>query len=447
MPPPQLPAALSVFGAPAASPELARELERLDRLVDWERRSRSPGTQGSGMRQTVEPARDLLARLGSPERGLDVVHVAGTKGKGSVSSLVHRALLAAGLPAGLYTSPHVVRVNERVVLGAEEIADGELARALGPALDAREAALAAGTAGRDASWFDVVTAAALLAFRAAGLGWAVVECGLGGRLDSTNALSGRVCVITNIDLEHTEVLGSTRAAIAREKAGILDPGTALVTGEPAGGEAGGVIDACARALGVPVLRPSGLGAGRIEEDNVALAGLVLDELGRRGATSARGGRPLGRELLDADVVRAARLPGRLDLRRVGGATVVLDGAHVPSSLRRVLDDLARAGFSAPAAACALGVGGDKDLDGLLKTLRGRVDRVVCTSVGAGPARPQGQILQAAERLGLTAETAVSPRMALSRCLDACGGQGWALVTGSLHLIGAVAPHLPGPTRC
>ncbi len=404
------------------------------------------------MRVTVEPAKDLLRRLGSPERGLEVVHVAGTKGKGSVASLVHQALCAAGLRSGCYTSPHVERINERVRLDGAVIDDDALARVLDRALDALAAAEAEGSPARDASWFDVLTAAAVAAFRDAGVEWAVVECGLGGRLDSTNALDGRVCVITNIDLEHTEILGSTRAAIAREKAGILWSGATLVTGVEEDGEAGRAIEAIARGLGVPVRRPSRPpdSGESIQESNVALAGFVLDELGRQGVrTRGRGARdaPVGRALLDEGVVRAARLPGRLELWRIGSSALVLDGAHVPSSLERVFADLEREGLSTPAAAVALGVRCDKDLEGLLKVLVGRTDRLVCTSVGAELSRRPEEIRRAAEQLGLTAETAVSPRVALQRCLSLCAEEGWALVTGSLHLIGAVKAHLDEPTRC
>ncbi len=424
-------------GAAGATPALAAALARLDRRVDWERRAR--GTQGSGMRVTIEPARDLLARLGSPDRDMGVVHVAGTKGKGSVSSLVHHALARAGVRTGCYASPHVSRVNERIRIDGAEIDDDSLARVLAAALDALDDAEREGTAAREASWFDVMTAAAVLAFHEAGVEWAVVECGLGGRLDSTNALEGAVCVVTGIDLEHTEVLGSTRAAIAREKAGILHPGAVLVCAVPEGDEADAEISARARELGVPVIRPE-LDGGSLEAENVAVAKAVLDLLGGRGV-------PVGGRLLDDETVRAARLPGRLELIRSGGVTVALDGAHVPASLERVLEDLRREGLSPPAAACVLGLGRDKDLPGLLKVLRGRVDRVICTSVGVGLARSPEEIRSAAERIDLAAETAVTPRGAIQRGLNLAYDRGWILVTGSLHLIGAIKPHISEEPRC
>jgi dihydrofolate synthase/folylpolyglutamate synthase len=185
----------------------------------------------------------------------------------------------------------------------------------------------------------------------------------------------------------------------------------------------------------------------MEDENVAIAGLVLDELGARGVADAAG-RAVGARLLDDGVRRAARLPGRLEVREVRGVRVVLDGAHVPSSLARVFADLAeREGLSPPATVAILGTGRDKDVHGLLKVLQGRTDRLICTSVGTGPAAQPEEIAGSASRLRLTAETVVTPRMAFQRALELCDGKGWVLVTGSLHLIGAVRTQLTDATPC
>ena len=426
---------------------LAAEQQRLEALIDWEKRSRGApsGTQGSGMRVTVEPARDLLARLDHPEQGLRVVHVAGTKGKGSVAALVAGSLEFEGLRTGVFASPHVERINERIRIGGVEIEDDELAVVLKAALDAQESALAEGTAARDASWFDVLTTAAVLAFRRAEVDWAIVECGLGGRLDSTNALSGEICVVTNIDLEHTDVLGETLAEIAAEKAGILDAGATLVTSVCEATEAGAVIAARAKSLGVPIVRPNLEGLSILEE-NAELARCVLAELSQRGVRGA-GGKTLDGSINES-VLKAARLPGRLELRELDGVRVILDGAHVASSLERVLGDLEHAELlSGSPLVCILGVGKDKQLEALLKVLVGRVDRLVCTSVGMGPVRSPREIQEVATGLRLAAETAVGPRGALLRALELASPDGLVLVTGSLHLIGAVRPLLLPTDTC
>ncbi|BAQ46203.1 MULTISPECIES: bifunctional folylpolyglutamate synthase/dihydrofolate synthase [Methylobacterium] len=428
---------------------LPEVLARLDRLTDWEKRPRG------GMRVGLAPMRDLLARLGAPQSRLRVVHVGGTKGKGSVGALIEAGLLRAGLRTGRYASPHVESITERVCLDGRPVAEAVLARALSRALDAHEAARHDDGPGGDATWFDVLTAAALLVFGEAGLDWAVIEVGLGGRLDSTNAVDGEVAVITNIGLEHTEILGSTRAAIAAEKAGILKAGAALVTTLAPGDEAGAVAAARAAALGCPVLRPVLAPDASIAEENAALAGLVLDRLGGCGVRGP-GGTPLGAALLDGAARAVARLPGRLERRTVstaaGPVPVVLDGAHVPFNLAAVLRDLARAG-DLPGPFCALvAMAGDKDAAGFLAVLAGSAGAIVCTEM---PER-RGHAAEALRRLatgaGIAAEAEASPEAALARAADLAAARGgWLLVTGSLHLVGALRgatkAEAPGRDRC
>lgn len=418
-------------------PRLAAALRPLESLIDWERRDRSAG---AGMRVDLAPSADLAERLDRPAAALRVVHVTGTKGKGSTVALVEAGLLAAGLRAGAYLSPHVERVTERVRIGGGSIGDEALAAALERAWASREAAVAAGTPARDATWFDVFTNAAFLALRDARVEWAVVEVGIGGRLDSTNVVHGEVCVITNVALEHTAMLGSTRAAIAREKAGILKRDSVLVTGLAEADEAGRVVAGVAHELGVPVRRPAARAAASHAEANACLAGLALDVLGERGVR-ARGShvdRALGAWLLDAPTRERARLPARCEHFEVAGRRVVIDGAHVPASLSSLLDELARGGLGARPVV-VLGLGRDKDAAGMLKTLVGRVDTVLCTSVGEGPYQSATSLAAAAVALGIAAEAVPTPQEALERALAGAPREGWVLVTGSLHLAGAVRP--------
>jgi dihydrofolate synthase / folylpolyglutamate synthase len=262
--------------AMAENHELARAMARLDALTNWERRPRGL------MRVGLEPMIDLAERLGDPQKSFRSIHVAGTKGKGSVSALIEAALVRARLRVGRYASPHVERITERVSLEGREIDEASLARALDRALDAYEAARKAGSAAADATWFDLLTAAAFVIFAETKREWAVVEVGLGGRLDSTNIAIGEIAVVTNIGLEHTEILGKTRAAIGREKVGILKPGAVLVTLLDADDEAGRALQARADELGSPVIRPPPAPAATIEALNVALAGAALDQLGALG---------------------------------------------------------------------------------------------------------------------------------------------------------------------
>ncbi len=420
------------------APSLHATLERLNGRINWEKRLRK-----GAMRMDLASMRDLMERLGHPERSFRAVHVAGSKGKGSVSRLIAEGLRAAGFSVGVYASPHVERLNERVRLNAAWIDDDALARCLHQALEAREAAEQAGTAGTEATWFDLVTAAAFCAFREAEVDWAVVEVGLGGRLDSTNVVRGELCVITTIDLEHTDILGETRALIAAEKAGILKPGSVLACGVPRDAsrgrdeDAGRVIATQAANLGVywECTQPR----GTFDQRNQALARLGLDLLGGRGIVGPNG--VLSGDCITEGAVAAARLPGRLEKFSAQGVPVVLDGAHVASSLQAVLDQLEAQKVAIGSPQVVLALGQDKDARALLKTLVGRADRVHCTSVEGSLHRPPAELEALASSLGLAAQTHATPDEALRSALREAGRDGWVLVTGSLHLVGALRSQL------
>jgi dihydrofolate synthase/folylpolyglutamate synthase len=424
--------------------ELARAMSRLDALTNWESRPRST------MRVGLEPMLDLAHRLGDPQKSFRSVHVAGTKGKGSVSALIEAALARAGLRVGRYASPHVERVTERVSLDGREIDAGSLARALNSALDAYEAARAAKTPAADATWFDLLTAAAFIIFAETKREWAVVEVGLGGRLDSTNIVMGEVAVVTNIGLEHTEILGKTRAAIAREKVGILKRGAVLVTPLDAHDEAGRVIQARAGELGASVIHPPLAAAAMIEDANVALAGAALDQLGvlgERTRTPAPGGAAVGAWLLDAEARAAAHLPGRMERfdievganSRSARLPIVLDGAHVPFNLEAVLGDLARAPDLAGPCIAVVALAADKDAAGFLGTLAERAATIVFTDLpgsSRGRSLPELQVLAAS--LGLKSEAEPDAKRAFRRGVElATKAHRWLLVTGSLYLVGAL----------
>lgn len=414
--------------------ELAEAMARLDRLTDWERRPRRT------MRVGLAAMQDLCARLGDPHLGRRSVHVAGTKGKGSVSALIEAGLVRAGHKAGRYGSPHVERVTERVSLAGRDVDDRTLAQGLACALDGYEAARGERTAAADATWFDLLTSAAFVIFREARAEWAVVEVGLGGRLDSTNVVQGEIAVVTNVELEHTEILGETRAAIAREKIGILKPGAVLVTTLALDDEAGRVLQARADELGCPVARAITAPDATIEETNVALAGLVLDQLGQRGVR-ARSGGPVGVGLLDAQTRAAARLIGRMERRDIlaeaSRVPLVFDGAHVPFNLAAVLTDLARAPELAGPCVAVVALAADKDSRGFLAELTRRASAAVFTDLpSTNRGRPAQDLHAIARALGLASEIERDPHRAFRRGLDLAEKAGaWLLITGSLYLVG------------
>jgi dihydrofolate synthase/folylpolyglutamate synthase len=420
----------------AENRDLIQAQARLDALTDWERRPRNT------MRVGLEPMRDLAARLGDPQKSFRSIHVAGTKGKGSVSALTEAALTHAGLCVGRYASPHVERITERVSVQGHDVDAPTLARALNRALDAYEAARVAGTAATNATWFDLLTAAAFIIFAETQREWAVIEVGLGGRLDSTNIVDGEIAVVTNIALEHTEILGHTRAAIAGEKVGILKPGAVLVTTLDADDEAGRVLQARADELGARVKRTRLDASAPIEQINFALAAVVLGELRRKGV-SASSGEPVGAALLDTDTRLAARLPGRMERfdleigpRRL---PVVMDGAHVPFNIGAVLRDLALTPDLAGSCVAVVALAADKDAQGFVAELAGRASAVVFTDLpGSSRGRSPVELKALAESLGLTSEVEPDAKRALKRGFElACEANSWLLVTGSLYLVGAL----------
>lgn len=430
-----------------ADERLARAVARLDERINWERRDKD-----ASMRRDLAAIDDLCARLGRPERSFRAVHVAGTKGKGTTSALVAAGLRRAGFRVGLYTSPHVEHVDERVMIDGAPVDHALFAEAIEGALDVSDDAKRSNAPAGNATWFDVMTAAAFSCFARSRLDWAVVECGLGGRLDSTNAVRGEVCVVTNVDLEHVKVLGDTRAKIAREKAGILKRGSTLVTGVERGSEAWKALEEVAASVGAPI-RALESRASTMLERNADLARLVLDELGRRGVDAPSGARVAG-TVLDDELVLRSRLPGRLERFVVNGTHVVVDAAHVPSSVRQLLVELRRDPALRGKAFCVLALGRDKDAEGILKELSASADRVFCTTVASGPLVDAETLVRDAARLGMAAEKADDPAQALARALRCAGTERWVLVVGSFYLAGAVRAQLvgeatpwPKATRC
>ncbi|NEV10122.1 bifunctional folylpolyglutamate synthase/dihydrofolate synthase [Rhizobium sp. SEMIA 4088] len=404
------------------------------------------------MRVGLEPMLDLMQRLGNPHRSFRAIHVAGTKGKGSVSALLEAGLLRAGWRVGRYGSPHVDRVNERVSILGQEVEDDALATAIMQVLDGYEDAKQAATAAEDATWFDVITAAAFVVFRDAGLSWVVVEVGLGGRLDSTNVVFGEVAIVTNIGLEHTEILGSTRAAIAREKVGILKPGATLVTTLAAADVAGQVLQQRADELGCKVLRTDLPEDATIAETNIALVGVVFDHLGRQGESVREGGakgQPIGARLLEKAVIDKARLPGRMERFDVSlppalakgrqSLPVIMDGAHVPFNIEAVLRDITRSSSVSGECVAIVALASDKDAPGFLNVLSRYVAYAVFTEAsGSGRAHAAIELEALGRSVGVNCEAEPDPHRALDRAMvKAAERGGWMLVTGSLYLVGAL----------
>jgi dihydrofolate synthase / folylpolyglutamate synthase len=322
----------------------------------------------------------LLTELGEPQRAFRAIHVVGTNGKSTATRRAAAFLAREGLIVGAYTSPHVAGWSERIQVDSE---DADLESAL------ERVASAAARVG--ATQFEVLTAAALAEFAAAGVEVAVVEAGLGGRLDATNVLDAEVVTLTNVSLDHTEVLGDTREAIADEKLAVVAPGATVVLGEPEW-----------------VSRARARGAGRV---------VVADDVGRAAAEAF-----LGRALEgEVEVV----LPGRFD--RVGDD--VFAGAHNPAGIGWLVERLPRADYVVVASILA-----DKDADAMLRSLARAGDTLVATASHSARALPADELAAHARPYFSRVEAVDDPDAALARGRELAGEKGAVLVTGSLYLL-------------
>jgi len=437
---------------PRAASAPIRSLEEaaawLEGLIDLEKQPEIPYR-----RLGLDAIRRLLARLGDPQRGLPVIHVAGSKGKGSTALFAESILRAAGARVGTFTSPHLESWTERFRVDGREVGGARLAAAverLRPHVDALRAEDPASAP----TFFDATTAAALLLFREARVDFAVLEVGLGGRLDSTNAVEPGVACIATIELEHTEQLGATLAAIAAEKAGILKPGAAVVAGDlPA--EARAVVAERARACGAEVAwLGQAFRAELLGEDARGLRVRLIDGpvelearlplLGPHQAGNAalalacvrRAGALPDRELARAAAagLAAARLPGRVELLRER-PWVVVDGAHTVASARA----LARALEALPRRRThlVLSVSAGKDLPGVLAALLPAADQVTLTR--AEPRRSLAPEEIAAALRGLAPDlpqrVEPDPQLALRAARAALAPDHCLCATGSVYLAG------------
>ncbi len=395
------------------------------------------GLQPLAMRFGLERMERALDALGRPERAYPVLHVGGTNGKGSTCAMAAAALTAAGLRVGLYTSPHLVRFNERIQVDGGEITDASLAQAVDEIRRACPWHDAATQDGDRLTYFEFATLVGLLHFARAGVGCAVVEVGLGGRFDATNAVSPRVAAVARIGLDHTQLLGETVERIAFEKAGIFKAGvTAVVHGRqpPAALE---VLRSEAARRGAPlVVAPPGYEGtlalrGPHQRGNAALAAEALRQLRAAGIGVS--------DEAIASGIATARWPGRLE--DVGG--VLLDGAHNPDGSAALAAAL-REMYPGRPVELVFGVLADKDHAGMLASLVPVARRIHAVAPSTPRARAAEEVRASAVSLGGDADSHAGFAEALA-CARSSGRDGAVVVVaGSLYLVGeARALLVPG----
>ena len=405
--------------------------------------ARLAGLHPKAIDLTLGRVRRLLARLGHPQDRLPpVIHVAGTNGKGSTVAMLRACLEAAGRRVHAYTSPHLVRFNERIVVAGREIDDERL----GVLIDEVEAA----NAGEPVTVFEIATAMAMLAFAREPADFTLLETGLGGRLDATNVVRPErtaAAAITPIGLDHQAWLGDDIAAIAAEKAAILKPGVpAVVAPQPP--EARAVIECAAARAGAPLAEwsvradaagfvyrsprraarfPAPALAGRHQIDNAGVALACLDALGPPAAPDSAVARGLA----------AVRWPGRLQ-RLPGARELWLDGGHNPSAGAALAR--AAAGWTDRPLRLVVGMMQGKDPRRFLAPLALRAASLAAVPIpGQENALPPEEIARAAAALGIPASTAPS----LCAALGEAAPRDRVLVCGSLYLVGRALADMGG----
>lgn len=410
------------------------------------------GLELLGVRLGLESMRLIAGALDHPEHSCAIVHVAGTNGKGSVAAMLAHALTAAGHRTGRYTSPHLIDLEERVAIDGRPIAPPALDAALGRVYEAVGQLRQSGALAAEPTYFEVTTAAAFEVFRNAHVTIGVVEVGLGGRLDATNIVAPVMTAITPVDRDHEAQLGTTLAAIAHEKAGIIKAGVPVaVAAMPP--EAQAVIEAVAAACGAPVVAPAAvvdvamrsgrtqvtlatprrrygplqLGLrGRHQVGNAALAVAVLEALDAAGT-------PVSASAIVTALEQVA-WPARLDLIEHQSGRVLVDGAHNPAGARALaayLDEVVPGGLP-----IVFGAMSDKAIAPMVAALASCARPLVLTRAPGARAADPGHSRAIARDVAPEVETLVAgePADALRVAWERAP---LIVVCGSLYLAGAV----------
>ncbi|GGH02406.1 bifunctional folylpolyglutamate synthase/dihydrofolate synthase [Silvibacterium dinghuense] len=403
--------------------------------------------------------RALAAALGNPQQAFPSVLVAGTNGKGSTSSTLASILAASGLRVGLYTSPHLTRVNERIQFLApghppREIGDDAFARLYFQVDDMARRLVTAGSLPGHPSFFEAMTALAFLSFAEESVDIAVLEVGMGGRLDATNIVEPLVSVITDISLDHTEWLGLTITDIAREKAGILREHGVLVT-LPQHPEANQAIGEIAVALHVEGINAADYIPSRATESNsysIRVLGEAIEiasplhgahqqrnvALAITAATALRNRISDSYKLTPASIaagIRNTRWPGRLE--QIG--RILFDVAHNPAGAWALRAALSHLDPEPRPLIAVFGCLRDKAIGEMTQILFPLFDRVILTEVPSPRTATLAELSTAMAATGTSFETAASPGEALERARALTGEAGLTVITGSVYLVGELRP--------
>jgi len=406
-----------------------------------------------GIRPGLERITGLLELMGRPDRAYPVIHITGTNGKTSTARMATSILTAHGFTTGTHTSPHLEMVQERIMINGERLSPPDFAQAITDV--AGFADLFEAEHGAGLTYFELMAAAGFAWFANQAVDAAVVEVGLGGRLDATNVVESRVAVLTGVELEHTEYLGDTVASITAEKVAILDRGGVLVTG-PLVSEAESVVAARVRELATPwhaldrdfsIEGASQAVGGWLCDINGVYSSYPELELSLHGRHQLRNlavaiasaealfGKALRHSAVQEGVA-AVRSPGRLEVvaRR---PLVLIDGAHTPGAMAEVARTLDEE-FPPGRWVLVIGVSADKRLPSMLEALGNRAGTVVGVAAENPRAVPAEEVAAAARSVfgaKVSVENAASVAEGIAIASRLAGEAGQVLVTGSLYVVG------------
>ena len=400
----------------------------------------------------------LLKRLGGPQNAAKAIHIAGTKGKGSTAAMIASILVKSGYRTGLYTSPHLLNIRERIQVDGQLISEAGFARLTEMIKPEVEAVNAGGGPG-ELTTYEILTALAFAYFRDKKVDYQVLEVGLGGRLDATNVVKPEVCVITSISYDHMEVLGDTLAQIAREKAGIIKPGSITVTA-PQPPEAMEVLEEVCQQQEVKLVRvgrdvtwqresfrPEGQSfkvrgmkgeyqlrlplIGEHQLENAATAVAATEALAERGARIAA-------EMISRGIA-SVNWPGRLQILRQK-PWIIVDGAHNGDSMQRLVAAIGQY-FTFDKATVIFGASSDKNIAGMVNELSSFPGKVIVTRSHHPRAVAVERLTEEFSRQDVIFEVAADVESAMERALSLAGPADLICATGSLFLVAEVMEYM------
>jgi len=431
--------------------------EYLNSFINYEQ---IPGISYVQPDYSLKHVEELLNRMDNPQLVAKTIHIAGTKGKGSISAMIAQVLSSSGYKTGLYTSPHFHTLRERISIDGSLISEAEFAAAMAEIKPFIES-MRKDTAFRQLTYFEVLTALAFAYFKKKQVGFQVLEVGLGGRLDATNVAKPVICIIAPISLDHTQILGNSLEEIAREKAGIVKSGCWVVI-SPQPEEADSVIaDICREKkakvvqvgkditwhkIGGDLRHQSLVIESRTSKYQVSIP-LLGDFQLENAATAVTALEILASEgfaISTADIAKGlaqVKWPGRLQILQQH-PTVLIDGAHNVASIKRLVDNI-KGYFAHKRIFLVFGTSCDKDIPGIVNELVPLSSQVIVTQASHSRAAPLPTLVTEFTKRGIVPETGKTVTEAISQALSLAGRTDLICITGSLFVVAEALDYFSG----